>query len=35
MRHRSLIVIGLLFMLAVPLSASQFVEMPFEQVGVP
>jgi len=33
MRHRSLIVIGLLFMLAVPLSASQFVELPFEQVA--
>ena len=33
MRHRSLIVVGLLFMLAVPLSASQFVDLPFEQVA--
>ena len=33
MRQRSLIVVGLLFMLAVPLSASQFVELPFEQVA--
>src|SRR5687767_14911377 len=33
MRHRSIIVVGLLLMLAVPLSASQFVEMSFEQVA--
>lgn len=33
MHRRSLIVIGLLFILALPLSASQFVELPFEQVA--
>ena len=33
MQRRSLIIIGLLFILALPLSASQFVELPFEQVA--
>ena len=33
MRQRSIIVVGLLLMLAVPLSASQFVALPFEQVA--
>ena len=32
MHRRSLIVVGLLFALALPLSASQFVDLPFEQV---
>jgi hypothetical protein len=33
MRHRSLIVTGLLLLLAIPMSASQFVEMSFDQVA--
>lgn len=32
MHRRSLIVVGLLFVLALPLSASQFAELPFDQV---
>lgn len=31
--HRRSLIIGLLFILALPLSASQFVELPFEQVA--
>jgi hypothetical protein len=33
MQRRSLIVTGLLLLLALPLSASQFIELPFEQVA--
>ena len=33
MQRRSLIITGLLLILAVPLSASQFIELPFEQVA--
>jgi hypothetical protein len=33
MLRRSLIVVGLLFALVLPLSASQFVELPFDQVA--
>ena len=33
MHRRSLIVVGLLFILALPLSASQFVDMSFDQVA--
>src|SRR5690349_16859692 len=33
MHRRSLTVIGLLFILALPLSASQFMDLPFEQVA--
>ncbi len=33
MQRRSLIITGLLLLLALPLSASQFIELPFEQVA--
>ena len=33
MHRRSLLIVGLVLVLAVPMSASQFVELPFEQVA--
>ena len=33
MHRRSLVIIGLLFILALPLTASQFIDLPFEQVA--
>ena len=33
MHRRSLTIIGLLVILALPLSASQFIQMPFDQIA--
>src|SRR5688500_5156850 len=33
MHHRSLLIIGMLLAVALPLSASQFIDMPFDQVA--